>query len=195
MFSFKKKYIIANYTAFTLIELLVWIWIITLIIIWTSSIDYNRLNSKQKLEIFTNNIKSDFETIRNNSLTWRWIIIWSDLKIPEKWKIEYSENNSWTIIASIYDWINWEKYNEIKFENWYEIWNIQCWLLNGTSLDDLDDSWTWVIEFNWSNLNLSLEWDFNCDPNDKILHLIIKNNINSEILEINTINWLIEIKK
>jgi len=56
--------------AFTLIELLVWISVMSIIILWVTSIDYNRLSQDQKLDIFTNDVKSNFERIRNNSLAW-----------------------------------------------------------------------------------------------------------------------------
>lgn len=186
MFSGKIK------KAFTLIELLVWIAIISILLIWVTSIDYNRLNNKQKLEIFTNNIKTNFENIRNNKLAWKWV--WTDLAVPQKWKIDYSNTSSWTIISSYsLDWTTWFNYKSITFEKWFYISKISCLQLDWTTEDTEITSWTWTwtIEFSWNNVNLS--WD--CIAiTSQILELTVKNNTDSKKLLINTLNWLAEIK-
>jgi prepilin-type N-terminal cleavage/methylation domain-containing protein len=184
MFSGKIK------KAFTLIELLVWIAIISILIIWATSIDYNRLSNKQKLELFTNSIKSNFETIRNSSLAWKWI--WPTLEIPKKWKIDYSNTNSWTIISSIsLDWNIWTNNEKIKFDPWYYISQIKCFQLDWLTEDDEIISWTWTIEFEW--INITLAWDCNANTS-KILELSIKNNTDTKKIQFNTLNWLAEIK-
>lgn len=176
--------------AFTLTELLVWITIISILLLWVSSINFNRLNTKQKLEIFTNNIRANFENIRNNSLTWKWI--WSNLDVPKNWKIEYSVNNSWTIISSSsLDWTNWDIFDQIRFENLYEISKIKCLKIDWTEDSSLDNpSQTWTIDFSW--VNITLWWD--CPNSSKILELTVKNQTDTKILEINTLNWLITTK-
>lgn len=176
--------------AFTLIELLVWITILSIILLSASNMNFNRLNIKQELEIFTNNIKSNFETIRNSSLSWKWI--WNDIILPEKWKIEYSTTSSWTIINSAFDWTDWSPINITPlFRTGFSISKIRCLQLDLTENDDLTTSWSWIIEFVWSNMILA--WD--CTPDtSKVLELTIKNKYETEVLLINTLNWLAELK-
>jgi prepilin-type N-terminal cleavage/methylation domain-containing protein len=176
--------------AFTLIELLVWIAILSIIVLWASNMNFNRLNTKQELDIFTNNIKSNFEMIRNSSLSWKWI--WTDLDLPEKWKIEYSTSNSWTIINhTTFDWDNWSPLDMAPiFKTGFSISKIRCLLLNWDEEYDII-TWTWEIVFVWSNM--TLWWD--CNPDTaKILELTIKNKAEAETLLLNTLNWLVEIK-
>lgn len=177
--------------AFTLIELLVWISIITMIIMWATSIDYNRLSQKQKLEIFTNNIKANFETIRNSSLSWKWI--WLDLDIPKKWKIEYSKTNSWVIQSSTYNWDVWSSNNNLQFPIWFYISKINCLTINWAIIYE-NISWTWTIEFTWSNMILTWEtWE--CPSNrSKILEIYITHTVNTKKITFNVLNWLVEIK-
>jgi prepilin-type N-terminal cleavage/methylation domain-containing protein len=177
--------------AFTLIELMVWITIIAIILLWSSNLDFNRLNTKQKLDIFTNNIKSNFETIRNSSLLWKWI--WTDLSLPDKWKIEYSTSNSWTIVNSTYSWSRSELDNNLIFKPGFSISNIKCLQLDWiTQNKDLSTSWTWIIEFIWSEMKFI--WDCTEHITSKILELKVKNKSETKILQINTLNWLVEIK-
>lgn len=173
--------------AFTLIELLVRITLISILAIWISSVDYNRLNNKAKLDMFTNEIKTHFERVRNNALSGKWI--WANLNVPEKWKIEYSLANSWTIISQTYNWTSWENYEDIDFKNLYEIWNWRCLDLNQLNPENIS-TWTWIIEFSW--INISLTWS--CSNNSKILELTIKSKADSKILQFNTMNWLAEIQ-
>jgi type II secretory pathway pseudopilin PulG len=179
--------------AFTLIELLVWIAIIWILLLSASKINFNRLSIKQELDIFTNNVKSNFENIRNNSLSWKWIWTWTELIIPEKWKIEYSDYNSWTIINSTFSWsVRTSLDIAPKFKTGYSISKIRCLQLNWTEDYVFPAStWTWEIEFIWSNI--FLKWDCSTSTS-KILELTIKNRSETKILLINTLNWLIETK-
>lgn len=176
--------------AFTLIELLVAITIITIMALWVSSLDFNRLSWKQKLEIFTNNVKTNYESIRNNALSWKWI--WNNLDIPKKWKIDFSKSNSWTIITSYSnDWTIWNTYNNTSFQNSYQILSIRC-LKNNWTLDNVLNTWTWTIELSW--INTTLWWD--CSNNtSKILEITFRNKTyDTKKLEINTLNWLVSTK-
>lgn len=180
MISFKNK-------AFTIIELLVWISILLIILMWVSNLDYNRLNQIQKLEIFINKVKSNFETIRNNSLIWKWI--WNWLNIPSKWTINYSVSNSWTITAIAYSGSNILNSESINFEPWISIDRIRCLKYNWTSNKTLNNSETWSIDIIWNKITLS--WD--CSSIDsKILEITVWNKINTWSILINTLNWLVE---
>ncbi len=172
--------------AFTLIELLVWITLITILALWATNLNFNRLNTKQELDIFVNKIKSNYETIRNSSMSWKWV--WTDLILPEKWKIEYSLANSWTILNSSLSWSIWTPYNLTPlFKKWFSISQIRCLQLD---LSTSTTTNTWTIEFIWSNI--SLTWS--CTTPYKILELTIKNKYEEDILLINALNWLSEIQ-
>lgn len=176
--------------AFTLTELLVWIAIISIVTLWVTSINFNRLSSKQNLEILTNKIKSNYEFIRNNALSWKWIN--SNLIVPEKWKMEISLNNSWTIVNSYLTWWLWNPIeHDIVFMRNSSINKIRCLSLDKT-FDNSIINWTWEIIYEWWNLTLSW-W---CDnPSSKILEITVENNnIDSKIIEFNIVNWLVEIK-
>ncbi len=179
-----------NLRAFTLIELLVAIAIITMIILWVTSIDYNRLSSKQKLEIFTNSIKSNFENIRNSSLSWKWI--WTNLDIPLEWKIEYSSSGWWKIVSSnTLNWTDWLEYEDINFGYDFKITEIKCISLDRVSENVLTSSSTWTVVFNQNDI--SLWWD--CPTNTKILEMQVSWKSYLNTIEINTLNGLIQIKK
>lgn len=176
---------------FTLIELLLVITIIWIIALWLSQMNFNASSDKQKNEIFTNKIISNFEEVRNYSLLWKWI--WVNLDNPEKWKVEFSTTWSWNITSYYFSWAIWTKYNENLFWTGYEIKNIEC-----ISLDNIDRSWniawTWIIEIIWPKLTLT--WACNTDPSYKklLIDVSYKNNFENNI-EINTVNWLISILK
>ena len=176
--------------AFTLIELLVGMSILTIIILWTTSIDYNRINNKQQLEFFTYSIKTNFETIRNSTLAWKWI--WVNLDIPEKWKIEYSKTNSWMIQSSSYNGSTWEIQENLFFKPGFSISKIYCLDINWDNSWEIF-TWTWIIEFEW--INIKLNTDSICDSDtSKILELVMKYKYDTKNIQINTLNWLIEIK-
>jgi len=87
MKNIKNKSFFENKNAFTLIELLLVIFLIIMWIIWTSSLNFNLLTDKQKLENFVNRANIEFEEIQSNALLWKWI--WATLENPDKWKIEF----------------------------------------------------------------------------------------------------------
>jgi len=180
----KKKW------GFTLIEILTVIAIISIIAIWISNINYNRLSEKQELNIFSNKIINNYESIRNNALLWKWI--WSSLEVPEKWKIDFSNTWDWKIISYYYSWWLSDRieYKDNKFEEYYEINNIKCSKLNWTEIYNLTNE-TWTIEIKWSDITLT--WACNNDKY-KILNLVIGYKGFQESLEINILNWIVDKK-
>lgn len=177
---------------FTIIELTVVVAILTIIWIWATKVNFNRLNDRQKLDIFTNKIIVMYEKVRNNALLWKWI--WTNLNTPEKWKIEFIKNWSWQVISSYYSWSRIE-YEKLDFNNWYEITNIYC-----KNIIDVNDNLeifsngTWAIEINWWLLNTS--WACALFNKYRKLETTIKyKNVFQEKIEINTVNWLIQRKK
>lgn len=180
--------------AFTLAELMVWITVIWIIGLWISNINFSRLSSKQNLEIFANQIKSHFENVRNNSLSWKWI--WINLDIPKNRKIEYSQTNNWNIISkTTLDWTSWQDYNNLEFKYKHEITKIRCWLYNEneTNYDQLLNWNKVILIFEW--INIRLEWASDCDNSkDKILELTISNWVDEKTVTINVLNWIAIIK-
>ncbi len=175
---------------------MVWIAIIMIIILWVTNIDFNKLNAKQELNIFTNNIKTNFELTRNNALSWKWI--WTNFDVPKKWKIDYSMTNSWTIITNISnDWITWTQNKEFIFKPWFYISEIKCWELNEdeSSYDSLDSWWTWSIIFEWLNITYDFGTAIYCDEEtDKIIEITTKYKNSTKTITINNLNWLVEVK-
>ncbi len=170
--------------AFTLIELMVVISIIMIIAIWASNLNLNNLSSIQKLEIFSNSIKTDFESIRNNAMLWKWI--WTDFNTPENWSMSFTAPETIEINSDS------NLYKKIRFPEDFTIKQIDCFKLDGITSTNFfnTNSESWIIEFEWSNLRLI--WD--CNDNSKILKVTLTNKVSTKELWINTLNWLAEIK-
>ena len=191
----------SNYSAFTLIELLVGIIIVTIIILWIGKINFNKIWDKQKLDKKIIQIISQIETIRNNSLLWKWI--WTNLDVPEKYEVHFWNTWSWNIKIYYNTWWVDTEYifdKKINFWNNYEyISKLNCMKANtdrevvpDENFDDDIQSWTWIIIFEWWNISLS--WA--CDkPVAKVFQVEITKKTFKRKFQINTINWLIEIVK
>lgn len=191
----------STYSAFTLIELLVGIIIVIIIILWISKIDFNKIWDKQELDKKIIQIISQIETIRNNSLLWKWI--WTNLNVPEKYEVHFWNTWSWNIKIYYNTWWTDTEYildKKITFWNNYEyISKLNCMKAN-TARDivqdeDSDDdikNWTWIIIFNWWNVSLSWACD---DPLAKVFQVEVTKKTFKRKFQINTINWLIEIVK
>jgi len=181
--------------AFTLIELIVWITIIWILAFAISNMDFNRLSSSQKLDIFAWKIRSTYENIRNNALAGKWI--WTNLVIPKYWKLNISKNNSWTITTEAYDNSDNIIYTWSLFvPKDYEINSIKCWEYWEDRSNYWDMTSTWTIEFTWINLKLNTNSDLNCNQNkDKILEITVKNKLEKKVITINTLNWIVNISK
>lgn len=177
--------------AFTLIELIVWIAIVSIMMLWISQIDFNRLSLKQELEILTNNIKSNHELVRNNSLSWKWV--WLDLIVPDWWKIGISKIWSWTITNNYLSWwLRQDLKNEIVFKPWMHISWLRCLQIDWVTEDTvIDNTSTWEILYN--GIWLTLSWA--CDQTtSKILEITLENlKTDTKKIEINTLNWIAEV--
>jgi len=182
-----------NYFWFTLIEILVAIAIVAIIALSSTKFNFNNVSNKQKLKTFNNNIVSNIEIIRNNSLMWRGV--WTSLIIPKSWRIDFSKSWSWKILVSYSSW--WTDYPEknIVFNWGYYLNTINCFKINDKLLDTFTWStlWTWTLIVSWN----SITWSGSslCDDitNKKIEIITWFKNFTWSIL-INTVNWLIETK-
>lgn len=170
--------------AFTLVEILVIITIIAIIIIWSNSMNFNKWRDKEELELFKNSIVSKFETVRNNSMMWKWI--WPNLDHPKLWKITFS---TWTTVMKT-QYNTWaglvdDTENTIT-DTTRSISKISCLKIDNTFLNNVS---SWVVLIKWDQL--SLTWWCN-DPLAKKLQMNF--NYKNEIWTwtINIVNGLIE---
>lgn len=135
-------------TAFTLIELLVVITMIMTLIIWLSKIDMSKGSDIQKSLSFAQKIQLPIETTITNSLIGKWI--WTNLMVPNSWKIDISTSNSGTITTNYLSWSSRILYETIKADKFYEISNIKCYDLWATTWTSLSNTWT--IYITWSQI-------------------------------------------
>ena len=180
--NFKTK---INYKWFTLIELMVVIALISIIILGATRVDFDRSSNKQKLAIFTNEIVSKIETVRNNALIGRWI--GSSLETPDSWEIQISDISSWSVQTSYNLWggpISSNEYSIIP-NAFYSIWDMRCIQLDGTS----EANWNATININGNEMSLS-----GCSNDGfKILEFTTSYRDLTQAVQINTLSWLIEV--
>lgn len=173
-------------SAFTVMELLVVITVLIIIVIWATNVNFNTSTNNQRLEIFTNRIISEIETVRTDDLVWRAELEWSDLMIPENWKIEFSTTNSWEMITTVTNntWVE-NNVRSLNIEEWYSINEIWCthptsWNYNETdNATIIFEKWEYSLEWTgcqwWHNL-ITIKTFFNWIENE---------------ISFDTINWLI----
>jgi len=118
--------------AFTLIELVTAIAIIAIVGISFTRINFARLSSEQKLDIFTNEIITHIETARDFSLTGKGIGGW--IVTPDEWIMEITTSWSGRILTT-YSWSINGIYNDLSWatQNGYELKSIRCEKLDSTN--------------------------------------------------------------
>ena len=133
-------------------------------------------------------MKWNYERIRNNSLSWKWI--WVNLEVPSKWTIDYAITGSGIIQSKSFTWSVETLYEDISFKDWVYIDKIECFDVNWGSLNEVAASYTWTIEI--TTEDILLVWD--CNPGAKILEISLTNSFDTNIVKINVLSWLVEIK-
>ncbi len=86
---------------FTLMEVLIVIAIIWILAVWASRINFNPQIDKQNSEMFANNVFTSIESIRNNTLLWKWVGTWELLTYPEEWRVSISKEKIGSNTGSI----------------------------------------------------------------------------------------------
>jgi prepilin-type N-terminal cleavage/methylation domain-containing protein len=173
--------------AFTLIELMVILAILSIVIWVWSQVNFNEIWDDNRLTIFNNKIISQYETLRNNTLLWKWID--SNIGVPDEWRINYSTSGSWVITPSYSSWASWVTYSGwiLTPAAFHEIRDIECLDLSKASLG------TWSsaeITINWNDF--TLWWD--CNWASRILKFTTVFKWDTSDIHINIINWLIEVQ-
>lgn len=174
---------------FSLIELIVVISMISIIWIAAWKINFNKLIDNQNSLMFSNDIYSNIEKVRNNSLLWKWVSSWTLIQYPEKWLVKiWTWWTNWTISWFFSTWWILTNYNEFKvnFINANaKINKLTCYNItknNPNTKSNID------IEMIWNTITLS--W---CTtPDNKILDIETNYKWFKKVIRINTINWVIE---
>lgn len=172
--------------AFTLTEIIVWISIISIITLWVTQVDFNRLSQRQKISIESTKIINTIEAIRDFALSGKWV--GNPLVTPSSWTLDISTNGSGTLLASYntgsivafpqYDW---------KSDTKIYIKSIVCEKLNGVNAPL---SGTGTLTFTGENISLT-----GCpDIYYKKLILELESPPFSEKIEINSINGVVNRK-
>lgn len=173
---------------YTLTELIVIIAIIWILAIWASRINFNPQIDKQNSELFTNSIFTSIESVRNNSLLWKWVWSWTILNHPDKWIINISTNNSWSInFKYLNAWVekNLEEFWVNFINRFSSIKQLSCKNLDWTNPSNHTN-----IDLEFSGNNLSLSW---CNlPEQRILEITTNYKNFENIININSTTWLIQ---
>lgn len=166
-----------NNFAFTLVEIMVVIVLIMIFFLWIQTLNFWQKSDEQKAEIFANKIISLIETKRNEVLTWRWKVDWTNFKRVETIKINYDSTKK--EITTKENTLDSEK---IIFHEKEEITEIYCW-------DDKKNDFK--IVFNGDKINLS-NWIDKC-----IKNLILEARVNWSNFKIifDPVSWLIKKEK
>lgn len=169
---------------FTLIEMIVVITLIGIFTLGITNIDFSRLSVRQKHEIFTNDIITNIETVRNFAFQGKGI--GASLETPDQWSIEISANGNGAILTQ-YSWGINGIYEPTSFvvPNGYEITNLLCTDLERNSVENISGTGTIIF----TNTTASLIW---CDPRLKVMELTAQHSGYSHTIEINTINGIIQ---
>lgn len=157
------------------------------ILVWAGTqVNFNKVWEANKIIIFNNSIVSQFETIRNNSLLWKWVD--SNIWVPDAWRLEYT--NVWSggvnISYSSGWWIPVPSL-DITASNFHSISEINCFsatwgLLNANVASAFVDI---------TGNDIQIAWD--CNIQTKKLQFTTQLKNASHSIEINALNWLIEI--
>jgi hypothetical protein len=190
---------------FTVMELLTVIAIIMIFAIWASSFNFNSMSDRQNLEMLSNSIISQIETVRTNALIWKWVLpeSWTGLIVPKYWKIEFSKEKEsdqlWSgAIITKYkiddSSVDWQEDERTLLGEFTSISNIVC-----TFKDWIDEGEMWIIYFEWNKYTLGLWEDIDDAPNGCLsnftkidIEIQYKYEGLTEVISFNTISWLVE---
>jgi len=175
-----------NITGFTLIELMVVISLISVTIFGITRVDFNRISDQQRLDIFSNEVASQLEVVRNNALIGKWVS--TSIVTPDEWRIQIDNTAPWSFQTSYFTWWSWVNSDEYSLDiaSRYSISNLSCIRLDNTS-----ENIAWTLTVSINKWNLTLTW---CSDNTfKILEMTTWYKAYQNVVRINTLSWLIEV--
>ncbi|PID87662.1 hypothetical protein CSB07_00220 [Candidatus Gracilibacteria bacterium] len=171
--------------AFTLVELMMTITIILIIATNLNTLKLNEINNRQKINIFTNKIITNIETLRNNSLIGRGVD--GNLNTPYLTKITLTTSGSGKLIVEYNTGASLPLINNTEYsiipEKPYSIDKIEC-----LKIDDTSDGATssGIISIIGDKLSLS-----GCPNTSRKLKVTTKLIENDESFSINVVNGLV----
>ena len=185
-----------NKNAFSLIELVVVIGLITFIALTATSLNFQWLSDKQKLEIFSNRIITQIEAIRNDALVWKNLYdttkkIW--FEDIEQWEIAINKTTA-TLEVTAYP--KQKDISEVKEPRIVTTNKASTW----EKIEALKCNWAWweksidsaKIVFEWTK-TAKVIWE-DCNENS-ILQFELSYSKEKWIIEFDPVSWLIETKK
>ena len=185
-----------NKNAFSLIELVVVIGLITFIALTATSLNFQWLSDKQKLEIFSNRIITQIEAIRNDALVWKNLYditkkIW--FEDIEQWEIAINKTTA-TLEVTAYP--RQKDISEVKEPRIVTTNKASAW----EKIEALKCNWAWweksidsaKIVFEWTK-TAKVIWE-DCNENS-ILQFELSYSKEKWIIEFDPVSWLIETKK
>lgn len=185
-----------NKNAFSLIELVVVIGLITFIALTATSLNFQWLSDKQKLEIFSNRIITQIEAIRNDALVWKNLYdttkkIW--FEDIEQWEIAINKTTA-TLEVTAYP--RQKDISEVKEPRIVTTNKASAW----EKIEALKCNWAWweksidsaKIVFEWTK-TAKVIWE-DCNENS-ILQFELSYSKEKWIIKFDPVSWLVEIKK
>ena len=169
-----------------MVELIIVITLISIFITSMTNLNFTRLSVKQEQAIFTNDLITRIETVRNYAFQWKGI--WVNLDIPNEWNIEISSILSGSLLTTYSGSIS-GSYDDLSFEveSSYQIKDLKCKSIDGATEESLGTS-SGILRFIWDRMLLS--W---CSDNSlRILEFTTQHANHTDIIEINTINSVIQ---
>lgn len=173
--------------AFTIAELMVAIALISLLALWISNLNFNRISNKQRIATETIKVVSLIENIRNYSLTGRWV--GTNLDHPDYWEVVFDTNGS---IRAQYELSGTQDYETKKILAPFSLSELRCSNLNRSWIDSSPTSLT--LRFNGDNISIQ-----NCPTTTvsagkaKILEADVSFDTITKTIRINTLTWIIEV--
>ena len=185
-----------NKNAFSLIELVVVIGLITFIALTATSLNFQWLSDKQKLEIFSNRIITQIEAIRNDALVWKNLYDTTKkilFEVIEQWEIAINKTIA-TLEVTAYP--RQKDISEVKEPRIVTTNKASAW----EKIEALKCNWAWweksidsaKIVFEWTK-TAKVIWE-DCNENS-ILQFELSYSKEKWIIEFDPVSWLVEIKK
>lgn len=176
----------------TLTELLVAIAVIGIVGVWASMLNFRSLNDKQYLEIFSNKVISEIETLRTNALVGRGVADNSgNLITPEARRFVISE--TWVTTSYMLESSDWEPFSTLSMQDWSRTFTLKGLGCENSKSENLPLSWKdWEIIFRWDKYSFTWACISGTEFYYNKLNITLSYGDLTEELSFDTISWLVE---